>query len=86
MKFIPLEDNVLVESTAKQEKVGAIYLPDQGKQESGEAIVISVGDKVKTVKPGDRVATERYGGRGVKMGNKEYRLFRASDILGIIET
>lgn len=86
MKFIPLEDNVLVEPTQKQEKVGAIYLPDQGKQDSGEAIVISIGPKVTNVNAGDRIATERYGGRIVKMGNKEYRLFRAADILGIIES
>lgn len=85
MKLVPLEDKVLVEPTKKEEKIGCIYLPDQGKQESGEAIVVAVGDLVKNVKVGDLVVTEIYGGKRIKVSGKEYRLYRNEDIFGIVK-
>ena len=40
---------------------------------------------VMSVKPGDRVITDKYSGSNVKIGDDEYVIVRQGDILAIVE-
>ena len=42
-------------------------------------------DVVMSVKPGDRVITDKYSGSTVKIGDEEYTIVRQGDILAIVE-
>uniref|UniRef100_A0A4X2KCQ5 10 kDa heat shock protein, mitochondrial n=1 Tax=Vombatus ursinus TaxID=29139 RepID=A0A4X2KCQ5_VOMUR len=93
-KFLPLLDRVLVErSAAETETVtkGGIMLPEksQGKVLQATVVVVGSGSKGKSgeiqpvsVKVGDKVLLPEYGGTKVVIEDKEYFLFRDSDILG----
>ena len=57
------------------------------------AEVISVGpggtvdgkEVVMSVKPGDKVITDKYSGSTVKIGDDEFTIVRQGDILAIVE-
>ena len=57
------------------------------------AEVISVGpggmvdgkEIVMTVKPGDKVITDKYAGSNVKIGDEEFTIVRLNDILAIVD-
>lgn len=90
--FTPLFDRVLVERFAPEVKTkGGIMLPEKSQGKVLEATVISVGSGARSekgdlipmsVKPGDRVLLPEYGGTKVIVDDKEYHIFRESDILG----
>lgn len=90
-RLIPLLDRVLVERFAPEVKTkGGIMIPEKagakvhsgtvvatgpgGRNESGSTIPVSV-------KEGDKVLLPEYGGQKVEIENKEYFLFRDTDIL-----
>lgn len=61
----------------------------QGKVASGTVVAVGSGGRNDqgqniplTVKEGDKVLLPEYGGQKVEIENKEYYLFRDSDILG----
>jgi len=88
-------DRVLVEKiTPPTKSVGGVLLPETmtGKR-ANEAVVMAVGPGRRTVsgelvpldvKSGDTVLLPEFGGEPVKMGEKEYHLFREDEILGIM--
>jgi len=94
-RFIPLFDRVLVERFAPELKTkSGIMLPEKSAGKVLDATVIAVGPgkviesgKVipVSVKVGDRVLLPEYGGTKVTLEEKEYFLFRDTDIMGKFE-
>ena len=94
MKLKPLADRVIVKLVEAEETTkGGIILTSAAKEKPSVAEVISVGpggkvdgkDVVMSVKPGDRVITDKYSGSTVKIGDEEYTIVRQGDILAIVE-
>jgi len=95
MKIRPLQDRIIVERLAEEEKTkGGIIIPDTAKEKPAEGKVIAVGkgkvtDDGKLIKPdvkaGDRILFSKYAGSEVKVEGREYLIMREDDILGIIE-
>jgi len=95
-RFLPLFDRVLVERFAPELKTkGGIMLPEKSQGKVLEATVIAVGPGKTSdsgslippsVKAGDRVLLPEYGGTKVTLEEKEYFLFRDSDIMGKFES
>jgi len=91
-RFLPLFDRVLVERFAPELKTkGGIMLPEKSQNKVLEATVIAVGPGKTTdsgsllapsVKVGDRVLLPEYGGTKLTLDEKEYFIFRDSDIMG----
>ena len=91
LKIRPLDDRVVVEPLEAEEKTaGGILLPDTAKQKPQRGRVLSVGPgklldngqraKVAVAK-GDEVLYGRYAGNEIKLGDKEVKIMRESDIL-----
>ncbi|XP_046397663.1 10 kDa heat shock protein, mitochondrial [Ischnura elegans] len=96
-KFVPLLDRVLIKrAEALTRSKGGIVIPEkaQGKVLHGTVVAVGPGTRNEmgnhiplAVKVGDTVLLPEYGGTKVTLEeNKEYHLFRESDILAIIET
>ena len=94
MKLTPLADRVVLKTLEAEETTkGGIILTSAAKEKPSVAEVISVGpggkvdgkDVVMSVKPGDKVITDKYSGSTVKIGDEEYTIVRQGDILAIVE-
>ena len=94
MKLTPLADRVVLKAMEAEEttKVG-IILTSTAKEKPSVAEVVSVGpggmvdgkEIVMSVKPGDKVITDKYSGSTVKIGDDEFTIVRQGDILAIVE-
>uniref|UniRef100_A0A914DUW6 10 kDa heat shock protein, mitochondrial n=1 Tax=Acrobeloides nanus TaxID=290746 RepID=A0A914DUW6_9BILA len=90
--FTPFFDRVVVERLAPEAKSkGGILIPEKAQGKVLEATVVAVGPGGRIqdgtviptqVKVGDRVLLPEYGGSKVIIDEKEYQLFRESDIMG----
>lgn len=95
MKIKPLDDKIVVEPCAAEEKTaGGILLPEAAKEKPLMGTVVAVGpgkmlDSGKRadlgIKKGDTVLFSKYGGSEVTIANKEYKIMSERDILGIVE-
>jgi len=90
MKIKPLNDRVLVEPMAAEEKTASgIIIPDTAKEKPMRGKVIAAGtgtkDEEMKVKDGDTVLYGKYAGTEISIDNKDYLIMRQSDILAIIE-
>ena len=94
MKLTPLADRVVLKTLEAEETTkGGIILTSAAKEKPSVAEVISVGpggtvdgkEVVMSVKPGDKVITDKYSGSTVKIGDEEYTIVRQGDILAIVE-
>ncbi|XP_045170353.1 10 kDa heat shock protein, mitochondrial-like [Mercenaria mercenaria] len=94
-KFLPMFDRVLVERFAAETKTkSGIMIPDKAQGKVLEATVVAVGGGARkdgnvipvSVGVGDKVMLPEYGGTKVVLEDKEYFLFRDSDILGKFES
>jgi chaperonin GroES len=95
MKIRPLQDRVIVERIAEEEKTkGGIIIPDTAKEKPQEGKVIAVGKGKVTedgtllpvsVKAGDKILFGKYSGTEVKLNGNEYLIMREDDILGVVE-
>jgi chaperonin GroES len=95
MKLIPMEDRIVVKPQEAEEKTaGGIVLPDSAKEKPLMGTVVSVGPgkmldsgnrATMSVKKKDVVLYSKYGGTDVEVDGKEYKIFRESEILGIVE-
>ncbi|PIN02436.1 Mitochondrial chaperonin [Handroanthus impetiginosus] len=92
-RLIPTLNRVLVEKIVPPSKTTAgILLPEKSaKLNSGKVIAVGPGIRDKdgnnipvAVKEGDTVLLPEYGGTEVKLGEKEYHLYRDEDILGTL--
>ncbi|XP_059140180.1 10 kDa heat shock protein, mitochondrial-like [Physella acuta] len=95
-RFIPIFDRVLVERFLPELKTkGGIMLPEKSQGNVVEATVVATGTGAwkdngtvvpPSVKVGDKVLLPEYGGTKVVLEEKEYYLFRDSDLLGKFES
>jgi chaperonin GroES len=95
MKLRPLQDRILVQRVAEEEKTkGGIIIPDTAKEKPAEGKVVAVGKgKVDEngkrialeIKKGDRILFGKYSGSEVKIEGNEYLIMREEDVLGIID-
>ncbi|XP_076905302.1 10 kDa chaperonin, mitochondrial-like [Bidens hawaiensis] len=92
-RLIPTLNRVLVKKIVAPSKTTAgILLPEtSSKLNSAKVIAVGPGSRdIKGgmvpvgVKEGDTVLLPEYGGTQVKLGEKEYHLFRDEDILGTL--
>jgi len=94
-RFKPLFDRILVEKFMPEVKTkGGVLLPEKGAGKVLEATVLAIGPGSKdrdgqtvpvSVQVGDKVLLPEYGGTKVTFEDKEYHIFRDSDILGKFE-
>ena len=94
MKLIPLADRfVLKKMEAEETTKSGFILVGSAKEKPDVAEVVSVGpggmvdgkEVTMSVKPGDKVLTEKYGGSTVKVDGEEYLVVRQSEIIAIVE-
>ena len=94
MKLTPLADRVVLKAMEAEETTkGGIILTSSAKEKPSVAEAISVGpcgmvdgkEIVMTVKPGDKVITDKYAGSNVKSGDEEFTIVRMNDILAIVD-
>jgi chaperonin GroES len=91
LKIKPLDDRVVVEAIAAEEKTkGGIVLPEAAKEKPQQGRVIAVGpgrmnrdgERVPpNLKKGDTVVYGKYSGTDVKVEGTEYKIMRESEIL-----
>ncbi|HSP81417.1 MAG TPA: co-chaperone GroES [Myxococcaceae bacterium] len=95
MKIRPLQDRLIVERVAEENKTkGGLFIPDTAKEKPLEGKVIAVGNgkvledgKVRPldIKDGDTILFSKYAGTEIKIEGKEYLILREEDVLGVIE-
>jgi len=90
MKIKPLNDRVLVEPMAAEEKTASgIIIPDTAKEKPMRGKVIAAGtgtkDEEMKVKDNDLVLYGKYAGTEITIDGKDFLIMRQSDILAIIE-
>jgi chaperonin GroES len=91
MKIKPLDDRVVVEALAAEDKTkGGIVLPEAAKEKPQQGRVVAVGpgrlskdgERIPpNVKKGDTVVYGKYSGTDVKVEGTEYKIMRESEIL-----
>jgi chaperonin GroES len=91
LKIRPLDDRVVVEAIAAEEKTkGGIVLPEAAKEKPQQGRVIAVGPGrlnrdgeriAPNLKKGDTVVYGKYSGTDVKVEGTEYKIMRESEIL-----
>jgi chaperonin GroES len=93
-KIRPLQDRIIVERLAPEEKTsGGIILPDSAQETPTRGRVLAVGKgKVRddgSVSPvdiseGDEVLFGKYSGVAVTVEGKEVLIMREDDVLGVV--
>ena len=94
MNLRPLEDRVVVEPKAAEEKTAdGIVLPDAAQEKPQRGTIVATGpgrllDSGErgqlSVGKGDEVIYGRYAGSDVEVNGKDYKIMRESDILAKI--
>gem|GEM_PF-78537 len=93
-KIRPLQDRIIVERLAPEEKsMGGIILPDSAQERPQRGRVVAVGKgKVREdgsvvpvdVKEGDEILFGKYSGVEVKVEGSELLIMREDDVLGVV--
>jgi chaperonin GroES len=91
IKIRPLDDRVVVEPMAAEEKTaGGIVLPDSAKEKPQRGKVVAVGPGKLldngnrgelSVAVGDEVIYGRYGGTDIEVNGEDVKILREGDIL-----
>jgi chaperonin GroES len=95
MNIRPLYDRIVVKRIEEQEnKIGALYIPDNAKEkpQEGEVVAVGKGKRLEDgtvvaldVKKGDRILFGKYSGSDIKIDGNEYLIMREDEVLGILE-
>ncbi len=95
MKFVPLQDRILVRRIDVDEKTaGGIIIPDTAKEKPMKGEVIAVGPGARTekgeilpmeIKVGDHIVFGKWSGAEVKIDGEDLVIMKESDVLGILE-
>ena len=87
MTMKPLHDKVLVRRVEEATQTASgIFIPDSSKEKPAEGEVVAIGtDKDLTVKIGDKVLFEKWGGTEVKVGGEDLLIMKEEKILGILQ-
>ncbi len=90
----PLEDRIVIKQVeAVTTPASGLVIPDSAKEKPQEGTVVAVGpgridDKGNRVPvdvaEGDVVLYSKYGGTEVKVGNEEYLVLSARDVLAVV--
>ena len=90
----PLEDRIVIKQVeAVTTTASGLVIPDSAKEKPQEGAVVAVGpgridDKGNRipldVAEGDVVLYSKYGGTEVKVGNEEYLVLSARDVLAVV--
>ena len=83
-------ERILVEEIAAPDRTpGGLMIPVEAKEIPVEGVVISVGHLVNKedtlILPGDRVLYLKYSGLPVSVGDKQYKMIMANDVLAVWE-
>ncbi len=82
----PLADYVVAQAEeAKAKTASGLYLPENAQEKPKIAKVLSVGDKVSSVKTGDKIIYKGYSTTDVKVGAEDYILVKEEDILATVK-
>jgi chaperonin GroES len=93
-KFKPLSNYVVVEVSAKKDKkIGSLVVPETAERTVLTSIVVAVSKEtdeegkpfIKTIKVGDHVLFNVYGGQVIDVWGKQYIILRENELFGIIE-
>ena len=95
MAIKPLEDRVVVETLAAEEKTaGGIVLPDTAKEKPQKGKIVAVGAgkllesgkrAAMSVKKGDVVIFAKFSGTEVRVSGKDYVIMKENEILAKVE-
>jgi len=94
MTVKPLHDRVLIKTIEETQTASGLYIPEGSKDKPSEGEVIAVGDgytnvdgslRALSVKVGDKVLFEKWGGSEVKVDGNEYLVMKEEKIIGIIQ-
>lgn len=95
MKLQPLHDQVLIKRTETANKTASgIIIPGGSGDKPDEGTVVGVGPgrqldngtiSIMSVKMGDKVLFEKYGGVEINVGSEELLVVRDEKILGILK-
>lgn len=93
MNLKPLGDRIIVKQQEADEKTaGGLIIAPKAQEKPQRGIIIAVGEGkldnngnlVKPgVKEGDSVIYSKYGGTDIKIGEEDYIILRADDILAV---
>jgi len=88
MKVVAINDHVIVKEIPKQERItkGGILLPSTAVKEEPNKFgrVISVGEKVKGISPGDIVVFARFGGQTFVVEDETYIVLKEPEVYCIL--
>ena len=94
MAVRPLDDRVLIQPSASEEKTASgIYLPEGAKEKPQTGKVLAVGPgklnddgtrSTLSVKKGDTVVYGKYAGTEVEVDGEELKIMRESELLGVL--
>lgn len=79
----PLGDRVLIRKPTPGEKIGSIIIPEKARKPPLEGVIEAVGERVRTLKPGDRVL---FGSMtGSLLDDPTRVMLWERDVMGVIE-
>lgn len=73
-----------VEQEVLQEKIGNLTVPVGNNKEKTLCEVISVGEEIKGLKPGDKIYTYNDPGHKFRENGEDYRVISMPDILVVL--
>jgi len=95
MKFVPLQDRILVRRIEEERKTpGGVIIPDTAKEKPMKGEVVAVGPGARTdrgelipldVKVGDIIVFGKWSGTEVKIDGEELVIMKETDVLGVVE-
>lgn len=86
MTVKPIGERVLIEIKMSEEKTsGGLVIPQtaQEKTQEGKVTAVGTGENIK-VKVGDQVIYDKYAGTPFKIGEKDYLIIKADEILAVV--
>ena len=93
--FKPLGARIVVERVEGEQKTaGGIIIPDTAREKptQGKVVAVGPGERDKDgklipldVSEGDIVLFAKWGGTEVTIGDKEYLIMKAEDVMGIVQ-
>lgn len=90
----PLDDRILVQPIAPDDKIGSIVIPASSQERScrGRAIEVGPGRVYDSgvrveplVKKGDLLVFERHAGTEVKIGGEKYLVLREHEVMLVVD-
>lgn len=82
--YIPIADRILVRQDAPVAMKGKLYIPEPMQSRPTYAQVLAIGDGVKHIKVGDRIAFTRYAPMSIELEGEELFVMRENDASLII--